>query len=367
MKSPRIAVRSVTVALLWCGVLLYVICSAGRSRRHRRALTVGRIEVEVADSSARGHLLTGETVRRWIASSGVKTVGAPAGEVDLRALEGAIAANGFVSRVRAGIDYGGVLRVEVSQRTPAVRLRMDGYDAYATDEGYVFAAPPRSAVYVPVVTGGYRPPFPASYAGDVRAYTEARIAESEARIAEIEREKYPLYKQERENDEALRELRRHRVKRGLLEKRENYARRVEEWRAERERLRRIYRYRERRIQTLIDRISKRQEAERLKQKKLGKSCEDFLKLVNFVEIIQSDDFWRSQIVQIVAHSASDGSPDLELIPRAGGHTVLFGGTDDATEKLDKLMVFYRKGLQNIGWERYGAINVKYKEQVVCTK
>ena len=57
----------------------------------------------------------------------------------------------------------------------------------------------------------------------------------------------------------------------------------------------------------------------------------------------------------------------ELVPRTGSHTVIFGSPDDAEEKLAKLLTFYRRGLRNIGWEEYRTINVKYKEQVVCTK
>ena len=124
----------------------------------------------------------------------MKTVGAAAREVDLRSIEGLILRNGFVADATASIDYGGVLRIAVRQRRPVVRLLFDGYNAYATDEGYLFAAPQSSALYVPVMTGSYAPPAPASYTGSIADYTAARIAESEGRIAEIEREKYPLYR-----------------------------------------------------------------------------------------------------------------------------------------------------------------------------
>ena len=97
------------------------------------------------------------------------------------------------------------------------------------------------------------------------------------------------------------------------------------------------------------------------------SEEDFLKLLNFVVLVEKDDFWRSEIVQIVVAKGPDGAPEIELVPRTGSHTVIFGSPDDAEEKLAKLLTFYRRGLRNIGWEEYRTINVKYKEQVVCTK
>ena len=189
----------------------------------------------------------------------------------------------------------------------------------------------------------------------------------QGRIAEIEREKYPLYRAERENDENIKALRRMTIKKGLFERRENFERRVKELREKKARLRREYRYTARVLQERIDKISARQAAEREKQKKLRKSYEDFLKLLNFVVLVEKDDFWRSEIVQIVVAKGPDGAPEIELVPRTGSHTVIFGSPDDAEEKLAKLLTFYRRGLRNIGWEEYRTINVKYKEQVVCTK
>ena len=103
------------------------------------------------------------------------------------------------------------------------------------------------------------------------------------------------------------------------------------------------------------------------QKKLRKRYEDFLKLINFVSCIEEDSFWRAEIVQIVVSTMSSGDPEIELVPRAGDHTVLLGSLDDVDEKLERLLSFYENGLRNIGWESFRTISVKYKGQVVCTK
>ena len=58
------------------------------------------------------------------------------------------------------MDYSGTLRVSISQREPLLRLLTDGTNSYVTADGYVFAAPKASSLYVPVVTGDYRLPFP---------------------------------------------------------------------------------------------------------------------------------------------------------------------------------------------------------------
>lgn len=165
----------------------YIVYSAARVRTHRRQLVVQRLDIEIADSSSHGQLVTGGAVRQWLARSGVKTVGAAAREVDLRSIEGLILRNGFVADATASIDYGGV---RASPCASAVRRAalFDGYNAYAPTKGISSRRRQSSALYVPVMTGSYAPPAPASYTGSIADYTAARIAESEGRIAEIERE-----------------------------------------------------------------------------------------------------------------------------------------------------------------------------------
>jgi len=132
-------------------------------------------------------------------------------------------------------------------------------------------------------------------------------------------------------------------------------------------LRRKYRYEARLVQEGIDRIAQRQEAERLKQKKLEKSYEDFMKLLTFVETVEDDDFWRSEVVQITAKTTPSGALEVELTPRSGRFAVLFGRLEDVERKFDKLLRFYRSGLSSIGWSEYRTIDIRYNDQVVCKK
>ena len=357
------------LTLLWILVAVYVIWSAAAARRGRKARTVSRVEIEVVDSTSQGHLVSGAMVRRWIAASRLPIVGTAVDEVDLTAIERLIARNGFVDRAIAYIDYGAVLHIEISQRKPLLRLLTDGMNRYVTEEGYVFEAPRASSLYVPVVTGGYRPPFPADYSGEVRAHLDMRLAEIDRRIEELEHEKYPYYRREIENDRDLAAVRRMRIKRQWWrgESAEAFERRVEELRAEKTRLRRLYRYRSRVCRERIEQIGARQEAERAAQKKLEKSYEDFMKLLTFVKIVEEDDFWRSEVVQIAARTTPSGALEVELIPRSGRFTILFGRLDNVEAKFDKLLRFYRSGLSTIGWETYRTIDVRYRNQVVCKK
>jgi len=79
--------------------------------------------------------------------------------------------------------------------------------------------------------------------------------------------------------------------------------------------------------------------------------------------ITRDPFFRSQISQIYVND----NQELELIPVVGNHIILFGKAEDMQEKFTKLYAFYKYGLNKIGWNKYNFINIKYKNQVVCSK
>ena len=79
--------------------------------------------------------------------------------------------------------------------------------------------------------------------------------------------------------------------------------------------------------------------------------------------IEADTFWRDNAEQIYVNEKQE----LELIPRAGRHRVLLGDTTSLDDKFARLMVFYQEGLNKTGWNNYSLINLKYRDQVVCTK
>lgn len=87
------------------------------------------------------------------------------------------------------------------------------------------------------------------------------------------------------------------------------------------------------------------------------------RLYEFAQFITNDKFWKAQISQIYVDSPSN----IELIPRVGPHTVMLGSIDDYEMKLAKLKLFYERALPEEGWNKYKEINLKYRNQIVCTK
>lgn len=79
--------------------------------------------------------------------------------------------------------------------------------------------------------------------------------------------------------------------------------------------------------------------------------------------INGHDFWRAQFNQVFVGA----DEEIELIPRVGNHRIIIGDVEALDTKLEKLMVFYKKGLNRTGWNEYSEINLKFKNQIVCTK
>lgn len=86
-------------------------------------------------------------------------------------------------------------------------------------------------------------------------------------------------------------------------------------------------------------------------------------LYKFALFLQKHDFWNNQIEQIYVYP----NKEVELIPRAGEHRIFLGNFDDFREKMSNLQLFYEQAIPKVGWEKYEIINLKYKNQIVCTK
>ena len=86
-------------------------------------------------------------------------------------------------------------------------------------------------------------------------------------------------------------------------------------------------------------------------------------LYQLCKFIYEDDFWRSQIQQIYVSDEWE----FELIPRVGAHIIYFGDINNYEKKFRNLRAFYLQGLNNIGWNKYEEISLRFDNQVICTK
>ncbi len=86
-------------------------------------------------------------------------------------------------------------------------------------------------------------------------------------------------------------------------------------------------------------------------------------ILDFARYVETHTFWKEQIVQLYR----DRSGEYEIIPRIGAHQILLGSMDNFEEKLRNLKLLYEQGFQKYGWNNYNKINLKYSNQVICTK
>lgn len=363
MKKSRV----ILCVLLWMAVGAFAVGMTLRTRHERARTSVVRVEITVADSTAHGQLVTRPMVERWLRESGIRTVGQRIDEVDLAGLEEMVARNGFVREVKASVGLSGVVEIVIRQRDPLYRLRVAGYDHYVTADGFVFRAPRSSSVYVPVVTGDYKPPFPPDREGYVADMLAESTNRSQRAVADLEVQKYPFFREEIEAEKAWRASRRRYCSKRLFESEERFRMRVDTLRESKERALRTYRWRCREIEREVAAIEAKQTREKELQKKIEKRFSDFAKLTTFVERIEHDDFWRSEIVQIVGTSAHSGALELALIPRSSRCRVLFGRLEQEGEKLDRLETFYRRGFPSLGWDAFATVDIRCRRRVVCTR
>ena len=357
--------RTLLHGLLWLLVGTSVFIAAERAHTRRSSRKINRLQIEILDSTSHGQLITREMVEGWLRAT--KSTPGEHPMIDLDRVESIIARNGFVGEVNASVGYRGELLIRIRQRDPLFRLLVDGYNHYVTEQGVIFRAPHSSSICVPVVTGNYRPPFEASFEGELSAHRTASQQASAERIEALEREKYPLFAREQENLDYHRETRRKFIRQGLLESDEHFEKRVEDLRAEKKQRRRHYRYVQQQINKGIDQISDRQQAEENRQKKLEKNYEDFENLITFVKKIEANAFWHAEIVQIVTSQAHSGALEVELIPRSGAFAIRLGRLEQSDEKLERAEEFCERGFGRLGWDRFRTLDVSYEGQIICAE
>lgn len=91
----------------------------------------------------------------------------------------------------------------------------------------------------------------------------------------------------------------------------------------------------------------------------GKVLKELYQLASF---INSNEFWSAQIEQIYVRGN-----EFELTPRVGTHIIEFGTIENYKEKLRNLKAVYEVGFKAYGWNNYSKINLKFNNQVICTK
>lgn len=359
---------------MWVTIIGVIVLLTIESRAHREELLVSSVVVSIDSPNRDEHLITEEMVWKMLSTAKVKIEAdkSKVSTLPMSYIEEVIGKNGFVERVDVYADYRGVVSIDVVERSALIRFMVDGYNCYITREGFVFSAPSTTALDTQIVTGSYQPIFPAKYTGDIRAYTAEKIAQIDLEIERVEQEKNPIYLREMENDEDKSAVRKRYINRSIWESRDDFDKRVVALREENRKLRELYAYRQRVVESDLKVLERKQEAYREEQKKLQKKCDDIYNLIIFVEMVEEDSFWRSELSQLdLSGDKKLGNMRLRFAVRSGKFVVTFGeitGRKSALEgKMTRLQNFYEEALPRVGWDRYRDINIEFENQVVCKR
>lgn len=94
---------------------------------------------------------------------------------------------------------------------------------------------------------------------------------------------------------------------------------------------------------------------------LNKKDSALLKDIRTISLeLQADRFLNSMIDQVDITSQRQ----FDMIPKIGNQVILFGEATDAKNKFRSLKLFYKNVIAQVGWNKYSAINLQYKNQVV---
>lgn len=89
--------------------------------------------------------------------------------------------------------------------------------------------------------------------------------------------------------------------------------------------------------------------------------EEGKQIMEMIDFIYDDRFWRSQVAQMDV----DNSGDITIYPQVTGQRVEFGKPENVASKFRKLMIFYKEILPTRGWTKYEKVNLKYEGQIIA--
>lgn len=87
------------------------------------------------------------------------------------------------------------------------------------------------------------------------------------------------------------------------------------------------------------------------------------KIFRLARILHEDEFLSKLISQVWISPKGE----MELTPVVGEYAIMFGGFDNMEKKFENLSVYYRKGAAKAGWIDYRSIDLRYENQVICSK
>lgn len=267
----KINFKKIFTIVLWIIGLSGLMASLSFASGKEKEVVVENVLVSVNNTDV-NTFIDEEDVKEFFKERNDAILNTPIKNIDVNGLEKALNSHPAVENADIAVDVNGDVTIEVTQRTPLVRvMNSDGESYYIDNQSKLMPLSDKFTARVLIATGNINEPFATRYQFSAKAIA-----------------KNPLFSQ---------------------------------------------------VSVLDD-------------------------IYAISDFIAKDSVLASLIHQINVTN----DKELELYPSIGNHKIVFGEAKDFQEKFDKLKLFYTEGLNKTdGWNKYSTINIKYKNQVVCTK
>ena len=363
-KMVHRVTRAAGYGMLFVVVVGIIIWSAILKHEHHTMLLTKSLDINISDGGE-CPLADVESIDRWIREHGQYSDNMKMEYLDVGAVERVALSHSAVASANAYVNYDGHAIVDVVLRTPIARLRIDGYDMYITEDGFLLPTVEDRTAAVPVITGSYKALFRPNYTGYAEQMVRDSMASLERYIESLEDAKLPYYYQLEANDSELREALSESVRKGIFMSQSDFEILASELARRKVAARELHNTKKREIEAAIAALSKEQQETRLKQRYVQNVGDDFSALLDFLKSIGNNNFWRAEVVQIMLNGGGTEHMELSFVPRSGSFVVDLGTVTELDNKLSNLYRFYHKGLDKLGWSKYKSISLRYNGQVVC--
>ncbi|MBR7157434.1 MAG: hypothetical protein IKD16_03460 [Bacteroidales bacterium] len=86
------------------------------------------------------------------------------------------------------------------------------------------------------------------------------------------------------------------------------------------------------------------------------------KIIEFGLFLNENPFWDAMVEQIYIEK----NGDVILSPKVGEFEINLGDLENLDSKFSRLLTFYKNIAPYEGWEKYRAVSLKYKDQIICS-
>lgn len=144
--------RNLTLSIICLLLAIYVLFAGKLYSDQRSEVLCHELDIRIADSVSHPYVHASE-IRQLLLTHQIKIKDIPVDEVDLAEIEQTVEKHSLVKNAECYVSPAGVIRIDISQRIPILRVISGGEKFFVDEDGEQIAIPILAEVNVPVATG----------------------------------------------------------------------------------------------------------------------------------------------------------------------------------------------------------------------